>query len=135
MSWHWPKVIWAISRSLEGKWRNPVLVNIFRMEKHWQFLLQTKIAYDLGICHGLNQGHLGKLKVIDKKRFLSGNLKVKISHKDLLWPVNMHWPWVICASSRSLLEKMVHLLLSNKELLCNYIFLAGVSFVSLFKIS
>lgn len=44
------------------------LSSLYRMEKHWKFLLHIKIAYDLRVCHNLVprsfvevQGHYQKM--------------------------------------------------------------------------
>ena len=58
------------------------------MEKHWKFLLHTKIAYDLRVCHDLDPRSFGQGQSHWQK-FVSGQyvsygetLKVPTSHKE-----------------------------------------------------
>lgn len=56
------QVIWASSRSLEGKVPNLCLLLIFFVEKHWKFSLHTKVAYDLRVCPDFVPRSFGQLR-------------------------------------------------------------------------
>lgn len=53
--------------SMEKQVLNSRPVNICLMEKHWKFLLNTKIAYDLRVYHDLDPRLKDKFMVTGKK--------------------------------------------------------------------
>lgn len=124
MSWFWPKVIWSNSGSLKRNVQYSCSVHIFLMEKHWNFLLHIKIAYDLRVFHPWLfrqvQGHWKELFKILLLLFIfiinifnGESLKIVTLQSDCLWPkcVSWIWPKVIRASPRSVeRKKKVHCL-------------------------
>lgn len=140
----WPKVIWASSKLQEEKVRNLCLLYAILMKKYWKFLLHKKIAYYLRVCHDLDQrsfvqvqGHSKKLQYFSQGLSCNGKwLEALTWLRDYLWPENMAWSWalVINASSRPLGKKWCIHYFQTEKYFSTYIFLAGVSFVSLFTV-
>ena len=100
--------------------QNSSPVHIFLMEKHWKFLLHTKIAYDLRVCHDLDprsfgqgQGHWQKKC---KERHWKFLLSTKIAY-DLgvchdLDPMSF---WQVKVTGRKKCKIRVHIFLMKRH--------------------
>lgn len=76
--WSETEVIWAMLRSLGAKVENSCPVHILKIEKHWKFLLDTKIACDPMENHDLDPRLFGQGHGQEKKKkciFLCGKIR------------------------------------------------------------
>lgn len=74
-------------------------VFIFLMEKHWMFLLHTKIAYDLRMCHALDPSSFGKVQGHLKEKFIfcvwSSSFLRRNIESYFKQRLLMTWGWVV----------------------------------------
>lgn len=121
VSCHWPKDIWARSRSLAGKMQNscPVLIFLWIIIGCSYFTQWLPMGW--GCVMTLTQCYLGKINVSGRKsaKIVSnpyhsyGYTFEVCSHKDRLWPVGVSWLWlkVIWTRARTLTGKVKNLYL------------------------